>query len=75
MIKSISTLMSLKNQNPSNAFKAQCGLTPDDLSHLIWTSPSTLWSHHLRLNFKEGFIVSAADSHDVWHTVKIGNIY
>lgn len=75
MIKSISTLTSLKTQNLPNAFKAQYGLTPDDLSHLIWTSPSSLWPHHLRLNFKEGFVVSTADSHDARHTLKIGNIY
>ena len=37
MIRPISTFMILKNQNPPKAFKAQCGLIPDHLSHLIWT--------------------------------------
>lgn len=36
MIKSVGTFMILKNQNPPKAFKAQCGLIPDHLSHLIW---------------------------------------
>lgn len=62
MIKSIGTFMIVKNQNPPKAFKAQCALIPDCLSHLIWTPPCLLWSYHLRLKFKDIFIVFPVDS-------------